>query len=335
MAVYKDKKRGTWYALIRYTDDEGNPKSKMKRGFELKRDAINYEHEFRQSLKSPKDNTYSSVFEDYLSSLNSKSETKQNIIQKHNAFLKEYENNRLSSFRPKKILNIIELIKNSDYSKSYKNYALMHFKAVLRFAKQNYDINTRYELIKKIPKDTNDHIQFDTWTDEEFNQFIKSVEHVVYRSLFIVLYRTGLRRGEALALEYNDLQGNTLKISKSYRRKKDTLKNVSSYRTILLDNLTIETLNNLKVPHGYLFFGGDNYLSLSQIDRYFKQGIKKSKVKPIRLHDLRHSHATNLINKGANIVAVSKRLGHSDIKMTIHTYTKILEKTDEELIKLI
>lgn len=84
-----------------------------------------------------------------------------------------------------------------------------------------------------------------------------------------------------------------------------------------------------------MFFGGQFPLATSTIHRVFTQGIKDSGVKKIRVHDLRHSHATNLINKGANIVAVSKRLGHSDTSMTLRVYTHLLEETEEELLKYI
>ena len=60
--------------------------------------------------------------------------------------------------------------------------------------------------------------------------------------------------------------------------------------------------------------------------------IKKSGVKRIRIHDLRHSHATILINSGVNIVAVSKMLGHSNINQTLKTYTHLLESTNDELV---
>ena len=56
------------------------------------------------------------------------------------------------------------------------------------------------------------------------------------------------------------------------------------------------------------------------------------RLKKIRIHDLRHSHATILINNGVNIVAVSKRLGHSDINMTLKVYTHLLEKNADELV---
>ena len=67
----------------------------------------------------------------------------------------------------------------------------------------------------------------------------------------------------------------------------------------------------------------------------FKKAIKESCVKPIRLHDLRHSHATILINEGVNIVAVSKRLGHTDINQTLKTYTHLLKNTDEQMMETI
>lgn len=336
MAVYKDKKRGTWYADIKYSI-EGVTYAHKKRGFELKRDAIAYEHEFRKSLSKPKYYlTLETAFREYLSLSHSKKETKQNIIRKFTVFLSDYKTDRIDSFTPKKILQVNELIKNSKYSKSYKNYALAHFKAVLRYADENYNIQTRYKLISKLPKTTDDIIVFETWSNEEFEQFIKCVDNIVYKNLFIVLFRTGLRRGEALALTYDDLVDDKyLLITKAYRRQIDTLKNLSSQRTVLIDDITLQALKELQLPQGTYFFGFDNMLSLSTIQRYFDKGIKDSGVKKIRIHDLRHSHATNLINNGANIVAVSKRLGHSDIKMTISTYTNILEKTDEELLKLI
>lgn len=83
---------------------------------------------------------------------------------------------------------------------------------------------------------------------------------------------------------------------------------------------------------GNFIFGGEHSLSPTTIDNYFKKGIKVSGVKPIRLHDLRHSHATWLINNGVNIVAVSKRLGHASIEQTLKTYTHLLKSSEDELL---
>lgn len=55
----------------------------------------------------------------------------------------------------------------------------------------------------------------------------------------------------------------------------------------------------------------------------------------LRIHDFKHSHASNLISEGISIIAVSRRLGHSNIDMTLRVYTHLLEKNDEQLIDFI
>ena len=141
-----------------------------------------------------------------------------------------------------------------------------------------------------------------------------------------------MRRGEAIALTWDDYDGESLKVNKSVKDAIDGAKETktkNSDRRILLDKKTIEMINALPRKN-YLF--GDKYLSPSSIARVFEKGIKESGVKPIRLHDLRHSHATVLINSGANIVAVSKRLGHSSVSITLDCYTHLLDKTAQELV---
>jgi integrase len=69
------------------------------------------------------------------------------------------------------------------------------------------------------------------------------------------------------------------------------------------------------------------------LQQRFRKYVEKAGVKPIRIHDLRHSFATNLINSGANIVAVSKYLGHANINQTLKTYTHLLKSTDERLVQ--
>ena len=63
--------------------------------------------------------------------------------------------------------------------------------------------------------------------------------------------------------------------------------------------------------------------------------IELSKVKKIRMHDLRHSHASFLIQKGVNILAISKRLGHEDIKMTLNTYAHLYEEENKRMIDIL
>lgn len=85
----------------------------------------------------------------------------------------------------------------------------------------------------------------------------------------------------------------------------------------------------------WFIFNREKPLFQTHIDRIKDEAIEKAKIRRIRTHDLRHSHASNLISEGISIVAVSRRLGHSSIDMTLRVYTHLLEKNDEQLIEFI
>ena len=79
-------------------------------------------------------------------------------------------------------------------------------------------------------------------------------------------------------------------------------------------------------------FGRDKPVSRTQITRVKDKAVDLSCVKPITIHQFRHSHASILINGGMNIVAVSRRLGHSDVEMTLKVYTHLFKNKDTEII---
>lgn len=79
-------------------------------------------------------------------------------------------------------------------------------------------------------------------------------------------------------------------------------------------------------------FGGKMPLSDQTLRRKFDDYAKKAGVKKIRIHDLRHSHASLLINKGQNILIVSKRLGHGDITQTLNTYSHLFPNAQKQII---
>lgn len=337
MAVYQDKKRGTWYCVITYNVN-GKKKSTTKRGFELKRHAVAYEVKFKEEklyVLPDDDATFGSMYLEYIEnvSYNVKPRTLEKYKGIYNAFLSDYGAIKLSGLSTSQIQKIANSIKSKDLSCKYRNTGLWLLKAILIYSNNIYDTNFKTHFINKIPMSSSEVVIHDTWDNFEFNKFIESVDNPVYRSFFIFLYRTGARRGEAIALLSTDLCGEYVTINKSMRsanKGSSDTKTISSIRSILLDKDTLESICETK--HGKYLFGGDTPLSPSGIARAFTSAIKKSGVKAIRLHDLRHSHATNLINNGANIVAVSKRLGHSDTSMTLKVYTHLLQKTERDLL---
>ena len=166
--------------------------------------------------------------------------------------------------------------------------------------------------------------------------------------LFIVLFFTGLRLGEALSLNWLDLKDHKLSITKSVSKiaenalyeVKET-KNVSSIRDVTLNESLYSLLLDYKKEEAarsgfsdsWFMFGGEKPLSRTNIARRKDNAVKESGVKRITIHQFRHSHATNLINDGVNVVAVSRRLGHSDVSMTLKVYTHLFQKVDIELVE--
>ena len=185
--------------------------------------------------------------------------------------------------------------------------------------------------------------EMQTWTPEEFQIFLEHVDREIFRDLFHVLYFTGARIGEIRALYKSDLIDNYISISKSIRHDKDgvtTPKNQYSNRKVSLDSRTIEVLKNYAAMEGTYLFGNIKPLSESSVGRVFRGYIKSTQekhpeLKKIRIHDLRHSHATFLINNGANIVAVSKRLGHANVEITLKTYTHLFKESEIKLLEIL
>lgn len=173
----------------------------------------------------------------------------------------------------------------------------------------------------------------DYYTLKEFNQFINNVDNSIYKQFFNLMFFTGVRPGEAMALKFSDLDGNYLIINKSIQRKGsrelDTPKNVYSVRKVIINNTLKKELLKLKdyyiknygnISYDYYLFGGIKPLAPTTIDRVKKNACEKANLKCITQHQFRHSYATNLIDKGIPINTVSKLLGHSNIEVTARVY---------------
>lgn len=355
MPVYKNKSNNTWY--IKY-------KNKTRRGFNTKREAMQYESKMKLSIVEnidTQDVYFKDVAMDYLNTLkkNSKFSTFQkcnNVIL--NIILKNVVNKKIANISEKDCREFYEYVKELDYSTVYKNYIINKYKVIFKHAKIYYKLQhnpssiienikpTHTERIKQRNRETN------IWTNNEFEMFITCVNKPMYRELFTLLFMTGLRLGEALALSWKDFDSNNglIHITKSLTRKTEhglyeitEPKNFSSIRDVSLgENLTNYLLEYKKKEQqtvgfneNWFIFGKNKPLPQTTIDRVKNRAIAESGVPKIKIHDLRHSHATNLIGNGMNIVAVSKRLGHSDINMTLKVYTHLLKKNDDEIINFL
>lgn len=243
-------------------------------------------------------------------------------------------------------------IEEKEYKNSYKKSLHQCMVAILNYAVKFYDLDCNIaSKVGGFNKRKGEQKKCDFWTLEEFEQFISVVDDCLYKLLFNTLFFTGLRIGECLALTWDDYNGHYLDINKTIAKEKDengnhiinSPKTNSSNRKIALDEQIIIALNKLYneqkkklfFDNSWFIFGGINPLSQTTITRRKDKYCEIAKIKKIRLHDFRHSHATLLLSNGVPITVIAKRLGHSDIAMTLNTYSHIANKDDEKAVNLI
>jgi integrase len=344
MAVYQDVKTKTWYVSFPYRDDSGKVKVKTKRGFILKRDAVTFEDDLRKKPEIQTE-TYD-TFEDMLKYFLDSKRGNANVESIH-----EYDpllTKRMSRIKPRDMVEMKSQIAATDYSKRYKNTGLQLLKSISRFANVYYDYPDHAKTITKVKESSLDVKEMQIWTPQQFDLFLRHVDDYVVKAYFLLLFRTGLRRSEGKALLKSDIKNGILNVDKSIKHFSQgiqPLKTLSSRRKIALDPFTLQFLNPLLELPGEFLFGNNEPLGISTIQRAFTKGIERCNenlraageedIPVVRIHDLRHSHASYLIGQGANVVAVSKRLGHSDVNMTLKVYTHLLKESELKVLQIL
>lgn len=335
MAIIKEA-NGTY--TLHYTKKDAvsqNAVRTKKRGFKTLKEAKEYERSLSRESSSV---LFYSLYKECQDNTEQLEDTR---IYKDNCFdryLKSLKTMRYEDLTKAYLLQLRAEIAKLDLAAKSKNKLIEIIKNTCSYANQIYDLPDPSKVLKRFKLEKK---EFDIWTPEEYFQFEASLQPTFADCVpfFRTLFFTGMRKGEARALMVDDLdlENGTITINKSMRKYNSSLKapkTPSGVRKILIDENTLELLKPLK-SHEKWLFGDYKPISRDRVDRAFKYGIEKSGVKKIRIHDLRHSHASFLIMNGGNIVAVSKRLGHSSVNMTLNTYAHLMKDSENELIKLV
>ena len=341
MTVFRDEANGSYFVSFYLKDPEKKGKYKhiTKRGFTSKKDAAKWESD--NATATPIGDTFIDICHKFETAKNASKGTIRQHKEHFNIRFNTYQNKPIRSITKQDLMDWRSWLAEQPFSTKTKNLTITYVKGVFKFAADNYDIPnpaTCLSKFKKTDQEIVSQLEEDicVWEPEEFNRFLDGVEDGCYRLYFDFLYWTGCRRGEAIALQKKDLKDGYAFIKYSQRSNKEGLKPTKTKQTrkVQLDNKSYLTLKAYAdATEGNYVFGGTKGLSPTSIARIFSKAIQSSGVTPIRLHDLRHSHATWLINNGVNIVAVSKRLGHSSINETLKTYTHLLEFSDQNMMQ--
>ena len=174
------------------------------------------------------------------------------------------------------------------------------------------------------------------WGPRELRAFLEAIEGDELFPLFFLLAMTGLRRGEALGLRWDDvdLAGRRLAIRQTVvevgsRIIVSSPKTARGRRVVALDAGTAAVLVGLERA-GDLVFSDGEPLRPTAVSKRFTALVKKSGLPRIRLHDLRHTHATLALQAGVHPKVVSERLGHSTVAFTLDIYSHVLGHMQSE-----
>jgi len=325
MPAYRDKDRGTWYVKYSVVDGStGKRKQALKRGFPTKREALAFESSQRLTPTTVNPMTFAQLCDSYYKYRNQKPETKSAqlaILETHVPFMDD----RCEDLTKKDLMKWYLALDAKNLKPSMKNLILTITKSVFKHGEDFYDLPNPSRILKKFK---GQRTEFGVWTPEEFEKFIRCEDLTHYRNLFTFLYMTGCRRSEAINLRYDDIDGNRCHIRGTKTAKSD--------RYIILPDAVQRILEPVLAhcsEERPFVFGGENPLNIGTVQGRFKRAVKKAEVTPIRIHDLRHSFASNAIASGCNIVAVSKYLGHANINITLSVYAHLLEQTENDMMQ--
>ncbi|MCT4687964.1 site-specific integrase [Vallitalea sp.] len=344
MPAYKDQVKGTWYTQFYYETWTGERKKKFKRGFSTKREAQAWERDFLDKQQANPDMLFSSLVELYMEDM--KSRLRQSTIENKKVMinlkiLPYFKDLSISSIKPTHIRRWQNKLLKMNYADTYLKTINNQLVAIFNYAVKYYDLKENpCHKAGSIGKKNATEMQF--WTREEYNQFIPSVANKPNSKVaFEVLYWTGMRIGELMALTPNDidLDNKQISVNKSYQRinKQDIItepKTPKSNRIIAITGFVCDDLKK------YM----DMIYELEPTDRIFnftkhflthemKRGCKLSGVKKIRLHDLRHSHASLLIELGFSPLLIAERLGHEKVETTLNTYSHLYPNKQNQVVE--
>ena len=347
MAVYKEEKTSTWRAVYRYTDWNGERKQTQKRGFKTKREAQAWEREQLNKTSADLDMTFESFVALYAADVKGRIKentwgTKEHILYKK--LVPYFGKRKMSEITAQQIITWQNEMLNykgengKPYSPVYLKTLHNQLSAVFNHAVRHYNLRkTTLPQVGNMGKTKNREMMF--WTKAEYLKFADAMmDKPLSYYAFEMLYWCGIREGELLALTPGDFdfEKRTVSINKSYQRLNGqdlitTPKTEKSNRVITMPQFLSEEIEDyLKRLYG---IGPDDRMftvTKSYLHREMDRGAKEAGVPRIRIHDIRHSAVSLLIDMGFSATAIADRVGHESIDIT-YNYAHLFPSKQAEM----
>jgi len=320
MAQYKDEARGTWYCKFSYRDWTGQRRQKLKRGFSTKRDAAAWEREVLEKAAGTPDITFKSLYDLYFEDAkarlklstwrNKKAGSDKHILH----FFEQKPINKITPADIRKWQNELAGKKLKDSScRAIYGYLSSIFNYAVKFHGLPKNPCSVVEPGKVAKRSS---ISF--WTKDQFQLFIKHIDEPEIYTGLMVLFYAGLRVGELLALAPADIDLDKclIYVSKTYHRFECTdlitsPKTENSCRTVTIPPFLADCLREY-AARVYTLENEERFfctLTMMKLRYAMKKGAAATGLSRIRIHDLRHSHVSLLIDLGFSPYLVAERIG--------------------------
>lgn len=342
----KEKDTGLWSAQWYDIDAFGKKKHHKKRGFKTMREAKQYENERMLKNKGDMNMLMKDFIEQYFEDKEKdlKIRTKNNkryMLDKY--IVPFFGNMKMTEITPAQITKWQNEMDKNGFSDSYLRMVDNQLRALFTHATKIYDLESNpCTKVRRLGRSDTRSLTF--WTIDEYDKFLDTIEEGSrYYVIFETLFWTGMRIGELLALTKGDIDFDNCKINISktyYRTKKEDFitepKTKESIRTVDIPEFLRDEIKEF-CDKKYGFPDDERLFPIVQeaIQHKIRNNAVKAGVRKIRVHDLRHSHASYLINQGVQPLIIKERLGHKDIKITLNTYGHLYPNQQKQVANLL
>ncbi len=353
------KRCDNYNVVVEYMNEEGKIKQKSLGKYKSKKDAEKHLIKVKNNINInkfiiPQDITLVDRCYKYME--DNRDDLSPNTLRNYSQATRHikafFDNTKLTDLRIADVQAFVNAMYAKFDSPATAAMQVAFLKALLNDCYRMKEVEEKFfDFIKKSKKKST--FKASSYSVKEAQQILDNIEGLIIEIPVMLMMLCGLRYGEMAGLRWQDIdfEKNELTVNQIYQRTgKEKYfkvpKTPGSIRTIAIPKILMEKLKKEKTKQKKLkiFKGLENEYDLvclntlynpwseGAIREAFVNFLCRNNIRILRLHDLRHTQASLLLAANVNMKAISKRLGHTDIKITMNTYAHLLEDVDKQSV---